>query len=64
MNKDDAKAIMRTKEFEGFIDKTSKIIERALTGSVDILGPSFFLEEIAGVEGEDEGKTGGGSGGI
>jgi hypothetical protein len=45
MNKDDAKAIMKTKEFDIFINKTSKIVERALTGSVDILGAGFFFED-------------------
>ncbi len=39
LGKDESKAMMRTKEFESFIDKTSKIVERALTGSEDILGP-------------------------
>ena len=44
---------MRTKEFEQFIDKTSKIVERALTGSEDILGPSIFMEDLGD---EDEGE--------
>lgn len=51
LNKDDSKALMRTKEFEVFIDKTSKIVERALTGSEDILGPSIFLDSF--LEDED-----------
>lgn len=42
MSKEDSKVIVRTKEFESFMDKTSKMIERALTGSEDILGPSLF----------------------
>jgi len=50
LSKDDSKAIMRTKEFETFIDKTSKILERALTGSEDILGPSIFFEDFDGDE--------------
>ena len=37
---------MRTKEFETFIDKTSKIVERALTGTEDILGPSLFFADF------------------
>ncbi len=41
---------MRTKEFESFIDKTSKIVERALTGSEDILGPAVFFEDFDGDE--------------
>ena len=32
---------MKTKEFENFINKTSKIVERALNTNIDILG-SFF----------------------
>ncbi len=32
---------MKTKEFENFINKTSKIVERALNSTVDVLG-SFF----------------------
>ena len=47
MSKEDSKAIVRTKDFETFIDKTSKIIERALTGAEDILGPSLFLEGLS-----------------
>ena len=50
LSKDDSKAIMRTKEFETFIDKTSKILERALTGSEDILGPSIFFDDFDGDE--------------
>jgi len=50
LSKDDSKAMMRTKEFETFIDKTSKILERALTGSEDILGPSIFFDDFDGDE--------------
>lgn len=38
---------MKTKEFENFINKTSKIVERALSTSVDVLGAFFD-------DGEDE----------
>jgi hypothetical protein len=48
---------MRTKEFESFIDKTSKIVERALTGSEDILGPSILFDDVGFGEGEDGMKT-------
>lgn len=42
MNKDDAKAVMKSKHFEKFINKTSKVMERALTNAeYDIMG-SFF----------------------
>lgn len=44
---------MKTKEFDIFINKTSKIIERALTGNVDVLGSSWFFDE-GHAEGEDE----------
>ena len=47
MSKEDSKKIVRTKDFENFIDKTSKMVERALTGSEDILGPSLFLEGLS-----------------
>ena len=47
MSKEDSKKIVRTKDFETFIDKTSKMIERALTGAEDILGPSLFLEGLS-----------------
>jgi len=45
MSKEDAKTVMKTKEFDIFINKTSKIVERALTGSVDVLGAGFFFED-------------------
>lgn len=32
---------MKTKEFENFINKTSKIVERALTTNIDVLGAFF-----------------------
>jgi hypothetical protein len=47
---------MRTKEFENFIDKTSKIVERALTGTEDILGPNIFFDDDL-EEGEDGKKA-------
>jgi hypothetical protein len=47
MSKEDSKVIVRTKEFEYFMDKTSKMVERALTGSEDILGPSLFLDGLS-----------------
>ncbi len=54
LNKEDSKIVMKTKEFETFINKTSKIVERALTGAVDVFGASMFLEEISGVGGDGE----------
>ncbi len=43
MSKDEAKVIMKQKEFENFINKTSKIMERALNSEFDIMG-TFFEE--------------------
>ena len=63
MSKDESKQVMRTKEFESFISKTSKIIERALDGSVDVLGAQLFFEDssnggnLGGQDGEDGVKT-------
>jgi hypothetical protein len=44
LSKDDAKAVMTTKEFEQFMNKTSKMVERALDGAYDVIGPSSFFE--------------------
>jgi len=41
LSKEESKTLMKTKEFENFINKTSKIVERALSTNIDILG-SFF----------------------
>lgn len=41
LTKDESKNVMKTKEFENFINKTSKIIERALTTNIDVLGAFF-----------------------
>ena len=43
MNKDDAKHVMKSKDFENFMNKTSKIMERALNSEYDIMG-AFFEE--------------------
>lgn len=46
--------MMKTKEFDTFINKTSKIVERALVSTTDILGPGFFFEDgITGSEAEE-----------
>jgi hypothetical protein len=45
---------MKTKEFDTFINKTSKIVERALVSSGDILGPGLFFDKgAASGEGEE-----------
>lgn len=38
---------MKSKEFENFMEKTSKIVERALTTNIDVLG-SYFDDENQG----------------
>ena len=48
LSKEESKAVMKSKEFEHFIDKASKIVERALDGGEDILGPQLFFEDISG----------------
>ena len=59
MSKEDSKAIIRTKDFENFMDKTSKMVERALTGGDDILGPSLFLEGLSDeLDGEESNMHG------
>jgi hypothetical protein len=64
MSKEDSKVIVRTKEFEYFMDKTSKMVERALTGSEDILGPSLFLDGLSEeLDGEESANILGGIGG-
>lgn len=44
MSKEEAKAVMKSKDFELFIDKASKIIERALETNVDVMG-AFFEDD-------------------
>ena len=64
MSKEDSKVIVRTKEFESFMEKTSKMVERALTGSEDILGPSLFLDGLSEeLDGEESANMLGGIGG-
>lgn len=54
LTKEESKAVMRSKEFEYFIDKVSKIVERALDGGEDVLGPQLFFEEaVGGGDGDD-----------
>ena len=49
---------MKTKEFDTFINKTSKIVERALVTSADILGPGFFFEDgVGGGEAEEAARA-------
>lgn len=55
LTKDESKAIMLTKEFEQFMSKTSKMVERALDGGEDVIGPSHFFEEVRqGEDGDDD----------
>ena len=41
LNKDEAKVVMKSKDFENFISKTSKIVERALNTTIDVVGAFF-----------------------
>jgi hypothetical protein len=50
LNKDEAKTIMKQKDFENFFSKTSRIIERALNSDYDVMGA--FFEDVD----EDESK--------
>lgn len=51
MSKEDSKAEMKTKNFEEFMGKASRIVERALDQEFDVVG-DFFEES------DDEGATG------
>ena len=51
MSKEDSKAEMKTKNFEEFMTKASRIVERALDQEFDVVG-DFFEES------DDEGATG------
>jgi hypothetical protein len=43
LTKEESKAVIKSKEFENFINKTSKIVERALNSTSDEVG-TFFDE--------------------
>ena len=47
MSKEESKVVVKSKDFENFINKTSKIIERALNNATDVMGTFFD-------DGEDE----------
>ena len=51
MSKEDSKAEMKTKPFEDFMSRASRIVERALDQEFDVVG-DFFEES------DDEGATG------
>lgn len=44
MSKEDSKTQMKTKEFDDFFSKTSRILERALDNDFDVMG-DFFADE-------------------
>jgi len=44
MDKEEAKDEMKKKNFQDFLGKTSRIIERALDNQFDVIG-DFFAEE-------------------
>ena len=45
MSKDDAKQVMKQKDFEQFIKKSVNIVERALNQEYDIMGKFFNQDE-------------------
>jgi hypothetical protein len=49
MSKDESKAQVKTKEFDEFFTKTSRIIERALDNDFDVMG-DFFKDEDEDLE--------------
>ena len=49
MSKEDSKAQMKSKEFDDFFSKTSRILERALDNDFDVMG-DFFADEDEDLE--------------
>lgn len=45
LSKEDAKVVMKQKDFENFINKTSRIMERALNQDFDITGAFFETDD-------------------
>lgn len=48
MSKDEAKDEMKKKNFNDFLGKTSRIIERALDSNVDVVGDFFTGDDEDG----------------
>jgi hypothetical protein len=44
MSKEDSKVQMKSKEFDDFFSRTSRILERALDNDFDVMG-DFFVDE-------------------
>jgi dynein intermediate chain len=44
MSKDDAKVVMKNKDFENFVNRTTRLIERAMNSEYDLLG-NFFEDD-------------------
>lgn len=49
MSKEDSKVQMKSKEFDDFFMKTSRILERALDNDFDVMG-DFFADEDEDLE--------------
>lgn len=49
MSKEDSKVQMKSKEFDDFFSKTSRILERALDNDFDVIG-DFFADEDEDLE--------------
>ena len=49
MSKEDSKVQMKSKEFDDFFSKTSRILERALDNDFDVMG-DFFADEDEDLE--------------
>ena len=46
MSKDESKAEMQKKDFDEFLTKTSRIIERALDNNFDVIGDFFDDDDL------------------
>ena len=46
MSKDESKAEMQKKDFDEFLSKTSRIIERALDNDFDVIGDFYADDDL------------------
>lgn len=44
MSKEDAKVVMKNKDFENFVNRTTRLVERAMNAEYDLLG-NFFEDD-------------------
>ena len=45
LNKDEAKEVMKSKDFENFMENTSRLVERALGQEFNLTGNFFFDDD-------------------